>query len=183
MDSTGRHAPAPPRSGEPARAVIVMGVSGSGKSSVGRLLAERLDARFIDADDLHPAVNKEKMARGIPLVDADRLPWLAIVADAAAEVTAGGRTVVIACSALRRRYRDVFATRLPTAALVHLDGDLETIRSRISQRQHEFMPVSLLDSQFQALEPPGPEENCLRVNVRAPLESIVQQILDQLKDG
>jgi gluconokinase len=131
--------------------LVVMGVSGSGKTTVGKALAARLGWRFHDADDHHPAANIEKMRQGIALNDADREPWLAglraIIDDASARAAPG----ILACSALKQRYRDALAGR--AVRFVYLRGDLATIRARMEGRQH-FMPVKLLESQFAALEEP-----------------------------
>lgn len=144
----GTHAPAVPR-------VVVMGVSGSGKSTVGWLLARRLGVAFVDADGLHPASNVAKMSVGEPLTDADRLPWLSAVA---AELAAAPGGAVVACSALRRRYRDVLRDGAPGVAFVHLDGSREVLAARLAARLDHFMPASLLDSQLATLEPLGPDE-------------------------
>lgn len=136
--------------------LVVMGVSGSGKTTVGRALAERLGVPFADADDFHGAASIAKMAAGIALEDADRLPWLRRVGAWLAGQPGGG---VVTCSALRRRYRDVLREQVPGALFVHLDGDREVVRRRVAARQGHFMPVSLVDSQYAALEPLGPDEN------------------------
>lgn len=149
-----------------------MGVSGSGKSTVGQLLATALALSFVDGDDLHPAENKKKMAAGVALTDADRAPWL----DAIAEVLARG-SVVVACSALRRRYRDRLRAAVPELRLVYLRGSRELLSERISGRTHHFMPVTLLDSQLATLEEPGAEENALTVDVAlAPAEIVARAI-------
>jgi gluconokinase len=138
----------------PALAVVVMGVSGCGKTEVGRRLAQRLGARFIDADDLHPPANVQKMRAGIPLDDADRAPWLALLNARLRDATAAGASIVLACSALKQRYRDLLADGVPGLRFVHLAGSRELIAARLAMRQHRYMPPSLLDSQFAALEPP-----------------------------
>ncbi|MFC6085618.1 gluconokinase [Sphaerisporangium aureirubrum] len=134
-----------------------MGVSGSGKTTVGRALAARLGLPFADADDFHSPANVAKMAAGIPLQDADRLPWLRAVG----EWLAGraGTGAVSACSALRRGYRDVLREAAPAVFFVHLHGDPEVVRRRVAGRQGHFMPASLVDSQYAALEPLEPDEN------------------------
>lgn len=152
--------------------IVVMGVSGSGKSTVGQLLATALALSFVDGDDLHPAENKRKMAAGIALNDLDRAPWL----DAIAEVLARG-SVVVACSALRRRYRDRLRAAVPELRLVYLRGSRELLSERISGRKHHFMPVTLLDSQLATLEEPGAEESALTVDVAlAPVEIVARVV-------
>jgi gluconokinase len=136
------------------RAVVVMGVSGCGKTSVGQALAARLGARFVDADDYHPPANVEKMRAGVPLDDADRAPWLARLNAVLRHAIARDEPVVLACSALRQRYRDALADRLTGVRFVHLSGTPALIASRLALRRHRYMPASLLDSQFAALEPP-----------------------------
>jgi len=155
----------------PALAVVVMGVSGCGKTAVGSLLAQRLGARFIDADDLHPPANVEKMRAGIPLDDADRAPWLRLLNARLREVTAAGEPVVLACSALKQRYRDTLAEGVPGLRFVHLAGSRELIAARLAARQHRYMPTTLLDSQFATLEPPA---EAVVVDVVLPLEAAVE---------
>lgn len=136
--------------------VVVMGVSGSGKSTVGGLLAERLGVPYAEADDFHPPANIAKMSAGQPLNDEDRAPWLdAIAAWIAGRGEAGG---VVSCSALRRRYRDRLRKDGPGLFFLHLDGSEELIASRLAARMQHFMPAGLLHSQFEALEPLGPDE-------------------------
>jgi gluconokinase len=149
--------------------LVIMGVSGSGKSTVGELLATALALPFIDGDDLHPAENKKKMATGIALNDADRAPWL----DAIGAVLARG-PVVVACSALRRRYRDRLRAAAPGLRLVYLRGSVELLGERLSARQHHFMPAKLLDSQLATLEEPGVDEGALTADVALAPEEIVR---------
>jgi len=148
--------------------IIVMGVSGSGKTTVGKLLATALGWPFVDGDDLHPAANKEKMAAGVALSDADRAPWL----DAIAAVLARG-SVVVACSALRRRYRDRLRVAAPGLRLLYLHGSPELLLERVSGRKHAFMPAKLLDSQLATLEEPGADEGALPVDVALDPQEIV----------
>jgi gluconokinase len=148
--------------------VVVMGVSGSGKSTVGVALAAALGVPFVDGDALHPPANVAKMAAGQPLDDADRAPWL----DAVAAVLATG-PVVVACSALRRRYRDRLRDAAPDLELVWLDGPRELLEKRLAERFHQYMPAALLDSQLAALEPPDPDEHALRLDVGRPVDELV----------
>ncbi len=161
-----------------SRPVVVMGVSGSGKSTVGAALADALGIPFEDGDALHPAANVAKMAAGIPLDDANRAPWL----DAIVELLARG-PVVVACSALRRAYRDRLRAAAPELALVLLDGDRELLAERMAARPGHFMPASLLDSQLATLERPAPDEHALIVDVAAPVDEIVASLLSSLVDS
>lgn len=173
-------APSQPRF-EPARIIIVMGVSSSGKSAVGAALGRRLHAPFLDGDGYHPPANKEKMRAGIPLVDEDRWPWLETLAKALAEAADQKGVAVGACSALKRAYRDYLIEKAGEPVLfVFLDGDIEVIRKRIEARQHEFMSPKLLDSQFATLERPADDENVLRVDVADPVETIATKVAREL---
>ena len=158
------------------RRVVIMGVSGCGKSSVGAGLAARLGLNYRDGDDLHPPENVAKMRSGMPLTDADRWPWL----DRVGQVLLAEAPVIVGCSALKRAYRD----RIRTAAggpvtFVHLAGSQEVIAARMALRQGHYMPLSLLDSQFAALEPPAAAE-AITVSIDQPLEAIVADVLRQL---
>lgn len=156
--------------------VVIMGVSGCGKSSVGAALAARLHIPFRDGDDLHPAANVEKMRLGQPLTDADRQPWL----DRVAQVLNHAAPIIIGCSALRRAYRDRLRAGAGGAVtFVHLAGDRDLIAARMAQRTGHFMPLSLLDSQFAALEAPGADEG-LTVSIGQPLDDIVTRIITAL---
>ncbi len=154
--------------------VVVMGVSGSGKSTVGRHIAAVGGREFIDADDLHPIENRRKMAAGVPLTDDDRLPWLEAVIDA---LSAGERPV-LACSALKRVYRDRLRAGVRDLAFVYLSGDPETIGSRLQGRSHEFMPDSLMSTQFETLEPPVDEPRVLELDVRLPIAELAETAND-----
>lgn len=157
----------------PARIVIVMGVSSSGKSAVGAALARKLHAPFLDGDGYHPPANKEKMRAGIPLIDDDRWPWLDTLAKALHTAAESKGVAVGACSALKRIYRDFLTEKAGEPILfVHLDGSREVIAARIAARQHEFMPASLLDSQLATLERPGPDENAVIVSIEDPIDTI-----------
>jgi len=145
--------------------IVVMGVSGSGKSTVGRLVADELDAVFLDADDFHTPANKERMAAGLALGDEDRWPWLRAVGEAIRERTAAGQTVVVACSALRRVYRDRLRESAGDLFFVHLDGTPDLLAERIGARTGHFMPATLLDSQLEVLEPLEPDETGVVVDI------------------
>jgi len=172
-------APAEPTPPSPS-VVIVMGVSGCGKSTIGALLAGRLQWQFEDADWLHPAANIEKMHSGIPLTDEDRWPWLDAVAAWIDQCRLSRRHGVVACSALKRRYRDILIGDRTDVRLVFLKGDEELIARRIAARHEHFMPRSLMHSQFEALEEPGPDENPITVSIEPRPEQIVMQILSAL---
>ncbi len=153
--------------------VVLMGVSGCGKSSVGAALSARLSVPYVDGDDLHPAENVAKMARGEPLTDADRWPWL----DRVAGVLADRAPVIVGCSALKRGYRDrIRAGAGGPVRFVHLAGSRDLIAGRMAQRTGHYMPLSLLDSQFAALEPPGADEAAVTVDIAAPLPALVSAI-------
>ena len=158
--------------------IVVMGVSGCGKSTVGRLLAEKLDAKFIDGDDLHPEENKAKMAAGISLNDEDRWPWLAKVGQSLAH----GEKVVIACSALKRKYREHILQEASNTVFIHLDGSREVLAERMSARQNHFMPVTLLDSQLATLEPLEFDEPGLKIDIDQPVEKIVESSLGFIRE-
>jgi gluconokinase len=162
-------------------AVVVMGVSGSGKSTVGAALARHLGVVFRDADEFHPAANVTKMSAGIPLTDEDRWPWLDAIAAALAEAGREGRGIVVACSALKRVYRDRLraAARRPLV-FVHLTGSPTTLAKRMQTRQGHFMPASLLDSQLATLEPPSPDEGAITASVEQPVAKVVDAVLGQL---
>jgi gluconokinase len=165
----------------PARAaMIIMGVSGSGKSTIGALLARHLHWEFEDADWLHPASNVDKMHNGIPLTDEDRGPWLDAVATWIDKMRGSGGHAVVACSALKRRYRDVLIGDRTDVRLVYLKGDETLIARRIAVRHEHFMPRSLLRSQFEALEEPGPDEAPVTVSIEPHPRDIVAQILSAL---
>jgi gluconokinase len=143
--------------------LIVAGVSGSGKTTVGALLAGRLHWRFADADWFHPAANIAKMRAGIPLTDEDRWPWLRAIAAWMDERIALGESAVVTCSALKRSYRDVLLDGRPEALLVYLAVDREVVARRLAARHGHFFPEKLLGTQFDALEPPGPDEHAVTV--------------------
>ena len=162
----------------PPPLVVVMGVSGSGKTTVGAALAQRLRVPFADADDFHPEANIAKMSAGIPLTDDDRGPWLATIAAWLADHAASGG--VASCSALRRSYREVLAAAAPQVFFVHLHGDPEVIATRVAGRPGHFMPAALVESQFATLEPLEPSEHGAVLDVDQPVDDLVTQSLTLL---
>jgi gluconokinase len=167
---------------EPApRALILMGVSGSGKTTIGEQLAARIGWRYEDADTFHPPSNVAKMSAGQPLTDEDRWPWLRAIADEIDRAVAAGERIVIGCSALRRVYRDVLVHGRSDIRIVYLDGTQDLIAGRLGARKGHFMPPGLLTSQFKTLEPPTPDEHAVTVSIGAAAETIVDDILRQLK--
>ena len=153
--------------------VVVMGVSGSGKSTVGPLLAAHLGCPFLDADEFHPPANVAKMAAGTPLTDADRQPWLELLNGK----LRGQENAVLACSALKESYRRILAQGLADCRFVHLRGSIELIRARLAERRHRYMPASLLESQFAALEPPA---GAIEVDISKDAPQCVQAIAARL---
>jgi len=162
-------------------ALIVMGVSGSGKSTVAEALSARLGWSCADADRFHPASNVAKMSAGQPLTDDDRWPWLKAIADEIDRLCGKRQHAVVACSALRRAYRDVLVHGRSDVRIVFLDGTRELIAARLALRKGHFMPAGLLDSQFRTLEQPGPDEGAVTVSIDASVEAIVDDIVRQLK--
>ena len=161
--------------------VVVMGVSGSGKTTIGRAAAAALGAEFLEGDEFHPAANVAKMSRGEPLDDADRAPWLDRMADALARAKSAGRSVVLAASVLKRSYRDRLRRAAPDLRLVYLRGGEELIHERMAARKAHFMPAGLLDSQFAALEEPGPDESAIVIDVTPPMDMIMAQLVRLLR--
>jgi len=161
-----------------ARVIVVMGVSGAGKTTVGQLLAERLGWHFADADDHHPPENVRKMAAGIPLNDEDRIPWLERLHGLTRQHLRAGQSLVLACSALKSSYRDVLAADDARIGFVYLYGSFELIYSRLEERSDHYMPKELLRSQFEALEPPG---GTLSLEVSPPAEELVEEIISRLE--
>lgn len=163
--------------------VIVMGVSGCGKTSVGERLSEALNCRFIEGDGLHPPANIEKMSAGIPLTDDDRWPWLDIIGGLIGDGVARGERIIVSCSALKKIYRNrLRAAAGGRLAFIFLEGSRAVFEKRMQARAGHFMPASLLDSQFAALEPPAGEPDVVTVDVDLPLASIVEKALAGLKD-
>lgn len=162
--------------------VVVMGVSGSGKTTVAAMLAGRLHCSFLEGDDFHPAANVQKMRGGTPLTDEDRLPWLRRIAEEIDCWRADEASGVLTCSALKRSYRDIIVGDRPEVTLVYLKGSRELIQHRMAARHEHFMPVALLDSQFATLEEPGPGENPIVVDVGPPPAEIVDEIVRRLEE-
>ncbi|XP_040092009.1 probable gluconokinase isoform X1 [Oryx dammah] len=180
-------------------ALLVMGVSGSGKSTVGALLASELGWKFYDADDYHPEENRMKMQKGIALNDEDRIPWLCKLHDILRRAVASGQHVVLACSALKKVYRDILIQGKDDAPLkcddlgkeekpvevkllvVHLTGSFDIISGRLLRRKDHFMPPELLQSQFDTLETPSAPENFIQINVDKNLSEIIATIMETLK--
>ncbi|WP_328441804.1 gluconokinase [Streptomyces sp. NBC_00444] len=161
-------------SSEPRTAcIVVMGVAGTGKSTVGRLLAKRLGIPFAEADDLHPPANITKMSAGIPLDDADRQPWLESIGRRLRERDAAGTGCVVSCSALKRRYRDALRAACPHAFFLHLTARPELLAERIGHRTGHFMPEVLLDSQLATLEPLEPDERGAELDATPAPDTIV----------
>jgi len=157
--------------------LVIMGVSGSGKTTIGAMLAGRLGWTYAEADDFHPPANVEKMHAGIPLTDEDRAPWLRAIAAWIDQQTA---PAVVTCSALKREYRDVLREDRPQVKLIYLDGDRDLIARRLAARHGHFFPKDLLDSQFRDLEPPEPDENAFVISIDSPGSKIVQEIAEAL---
>ncbi|HEY3948759.1 gluconokinase [Phenylobacterium sp.] len=164
----------------PPTILVMMGVSGTGKTTVGEALARRIGWTFQEGDDFHPAANIEKMKSGKPLDDADRAPWLAKVEAWIGDQLAAGRSGVITCSALKRAYREAIVRGRADVVVVYLKGSEPLIAQRVAKRRGHFMPPSLLDSQFAALEEPGPSEHPIVVDVDQPVEGQVDDIVGAL---
>jgi gluconokinase len=161
-------------------ALVVMGVSGSGKSTIAARLAKRLNWTFEDGDRFHPASNVAKMRAGHPLTDQDRWPWLRAISDEIDRACKAGQHLVIACSALKRAYRDVLVHGRNDVRIIYLSGNRDLIANRLALRKDHFMPPGLLDSQFETLEPPGADENPVTVSIDASVKTIVEDIVTRL---
>lgn len=162
-------------------AIIVMGVAGSGKTTVGRALSKALGVPFIDGDDLHAAAARAKMAQGIALDDMDRMPWLDRIGAALADEARYPQGAVVACSALRGIYRDRLRTRVgPQLRFLFLQGDKALMRQRVARRKGHYMPVSLIDSQFAALEPPEAESDVVTMAADAHIEKVLPGVIRDL---
>ncbi|MBV9250317.1 MAG: gluconokinase [Acetobacteraceae bacterium] len=158
-----------------------MGVSGSGKTTVARGVAENEGWPLVEGDDFHPSANIAKMKAGIPLSDEDRWPWLRAIAEEIDARRARGGSAVVACSALKRAYRDILVGKREDVRLVYLQGSRQLIGQRIAARKGHFMPPELLDSQFATLEEPGADERPIVVSVAAPAQIIIDEVIRQLK--
>jgi carbohydrate kinase (thermoresistant glucokinase family) len=159
---------------------VVMGVSGSGKTTVAAGLGQQAGWILLEGDSFHPPANVAKMKAGIPLTDADRWPWLRAIAARADELRAAGQSAAVACSALKRAYRDVLIGDRRDVVLVYLRGSKDLIAQRIKARRGHFMPPALLDSQFAALEEPGPDENPIIVDIGGAPEAEIADAIAQL---
>ena len=165
---------------EPPRALVVMGVSGSGKTTVAQLIAGKLGAEMLEGDGLHPAENVAKMRAGIPLDDADRWPWLDAIGRLLQTAKAEGRPLVVTCSALKRSYRQRLLAARPDLVFVYLKGSRALFEARVRARKHEYMPASLLESQLATLEEPGEGEPVIAVDAALPPEAEADAALTQL---
>jgi carbohydrate kinase (thermoresistant glucokinase family) len=163
-----------------ARHLVIMGVAGSGKTTVAELLTSRLGWVSAEADEFHSKANIDKMASGIPLTDEDRWPWLRAIRSWLDEQEAAGRRAVVTCSALKRAYRDILSGPKHDVTFVHLTGSAELIAERMQHRKGHFMPPSLLPSQFQTLEALGPDENGIQVDISGTPEQITDEIIQRL---
>jgi carbohydrate kinase (thermoresistant glucokinase family) len=164
-------------------AIIVMGVSGCGKSSVAQALTQRLQqeslsATMLEGDEFHPQANIEKMRSGQALDDQDREPWLLRLNEELRSTLAKGEFAVLACSALKQKYRDLLSQGIESPIWIHLNGSFDLIEARMKARQHKYMPASLLRSQFETLEPP---QQAINLNIEDPIETLVDQALRQLR--
>lgn len=162
--------------------MVVMGVSATGKSSVAQALSAELTVKFVEGDDFHPAENLAKMSAGEPLTDDDRQPWLQTLANLLELRTAAGTPTILTCSALRRSYRDLLRTGSPTLFFIHLHADFDVLRARMGDRTKHFMPTSLLQSQFDTLEPLQPDELGAVIDVTPPLDEVVAACVAKLSE-
>jgi carbohydrate kinase (thermoresistant glucokinase family) len=161
--------------------LVVMGVSGSGKTTIAKLLATAEGWTLLEGDQFHPPANVAKMAAGTPLTDEDRWPWLRAIAAAIDALRARGENAVVACSALRRAYRDILIGDRRDVRLIYLKGSQALIAERMKARKGHFMPPALLESQFQTLEEPGPDENPITVEIGGTPDEIVRPIMEKLR--
>jgi gluconokinase len=163
--------------------VVMMGVCGTGKTSVGKIVASRMGWTFIEGDDLHPVANREKMASGTPLTDADRWPWLDRITDRMRALDQAGQSAVVACSALRQAYRDRLRLSGARVIFLHLTGDASVIRQRMESRSGHYMPPGLLDSQLATLEPALPGETLHQIDISGTVEGITEAAIRSLSGG
>lgn len=161
--------------------VYLMGVSGCGKTVIGSELAKQLGGTFIDGDDLHPPANKEKMGTGIALNDEDRYPWFEAIHQSI--LSTEQRPVIVACSALKRTYRDILRAEQNRAVFVYLEGSFDLIMSRIQKRDHEYMPSDLLHSQFDTLEEPTADEHVIIMSIQPEVSEIVNLLISRLSNS
>lgn len=159
------------------RALILMGVAGSGKTAVGQILSERLNLPFFDGDDYHPASNVAKMAAGIPLDDQDRIPWLKNLHEIILEHLQAGKSVILACSALKQSYRDLLGENIPGVTFIYLKGDYNLIFQRMKERHDHYMKPGMLQSQFDTLEEPV---EAVTIDIDQNLDTIIEEILSLL---
>ena len=169
-----------PTASHPPLVIVLMGVSGSGKSTTGAALSRKLGWPFRDADSFHPPANVEKMSRGTPLTDEDRWPWLAAIAQWIDERCEAGERGIVSCSALKRAYRSRIIGPRSSVRLVYLKGDIEVIGQRLRARKGHFMPASLLESQFAVLEEPRADERALAVSIAMSPRRVVDTIIERL---
>lgn len=164
--------------------LVIMGVSGCGKTTIAKRLADRIgNAAYLEGDDYHPPANKEKMGAGVPLDDEDRWPWYESLNRLALDTLAAGRTPILACSALKQSYRDALFRGIGDWRLVFLDGTFDLIKGRMDAREHEYMTSTLLESQFAALEEPGPGERTLRLSIERSPDELVEDVLGWLEES
>ncbi|MBD5785117.1 gluconokinase [Cellulosimicrobium terreum] len=165
----------------PPEHLVVMGVAGSGKTTVATLLADRLHTTYAEADQFHPQANIDKMSAGTPLTDDDRWPWLEAIRDWLSDEARAGRSGVVTCSALRRSYRDLLRSAYGTVCFVHLDGTVELLSERMEHRSGHFMPTSLLPSQLATLEPLADDERGFTLDISATPEDLADEIEDRTR--
>jgi len=161
---------------------IVMGVSGSGKTTVARFLAEQKGWVLLEGDQFHPPANVAKMHAGTPLTDEDRWPWLKAIAARTDELREAGQSAAVACSALKRAYRDILIGSRPDTVLIYLRGSRDLIGGRMQRRKNHFMPPALLDSQFDTLEEPAPDEHAIVIDIGGPADAVLKDAIRQLQE-
>lgn len=162
------------------QSIIVMGVSGSGKTTVAQGVAKATGFRFAEGDDFHSQANRDKMASGHPLTDEDRWPWLRTIGEWISERTAAGESTVVTCSALKRTYRDLLREERPEVSFCHVDVDIEELQQRVANRKGHYMPASLLQSQLDTLEPLDDDEPGVTVLTSGDPDQVLQQVLTAL---